>query len=100
MYKVFYNEKAIILTDKPVEKYKSLKYVTNNQFDEALDMLKNSNNDVINIYHHYLSKLWKNFQINFNYFEVAGGVVKNQKDKNMYIHHFELLILTNRYYIK
>ena len=40
MYKVFYNEKAIILTDKPVEKYKSLKYVTNNQFDEALDMLK------------------------------------------------------------
>lgn len=86
MYKVFYNEKALILTDKPVEKYKSLKYVTNNQFDEALDMLKNSNNEVINIYHHNLSKLWNNFQNHFKYLEAAGGVVKNQKDKILFIH--------------
>src|SRR5690606_40167396 len=84
MYKVFYNDKAIILTDKPIEKYKSLKYVTNNQFDEALDMLKNSNNEVINIYHHNLSKLWNNFQNHFKYLEAAGGVVKNQKDKILF----------------
>lgn len=86
MYKVFYNEKAIILTDKPIEEYKSLKYVTNNQFDEALDMLKNSNNEVINIYHHNLSKLWNNFQNHFKYLEAAGGVVKNQKGKILFIH--------------
>lgn len=86
MYKVFYNEKAIILTDKPIEEYKSLKYVTNNQFDEALDMLKNSNNEVINIYHHNLSKLWNNFQNHFKYLEAAGGVVKNQKGKILFIY--------------
>src|SRR5690554_5984639 len=86
MYKVFYNDKAIILTDKPIEKYKSLKYVTNNQFDEALDMLKNSNNEVINIYHHNLSKLWNNFQNHFKYLEAAGGVVKNQKGKILFIY--------------
>src|SRR5690625_6477997 len=96
MYKVFYNEKAIILTDKPVEKYKSLKYVTNNQFDEALDMLKNSNNEVINIYHHNLSKLWNNFQNHFKYLEAAGDRKSTRLNSSHVANSYAVFCLKNK----
>lgn len=86
MYKVFYNEKALILTDEPIGEFNSLKFITSNQFDEALDKLKNSNTDVINIYYHNLNKLWESFKSHFKYLEAAGGVVKNQENNILFIH--------------
>lgn len=89
MYKVFYNEKALILTEKPLGTVKTLKFNTKNQFDEAIDILKNTSISEINIFHHNLDKLWNEFTSNFHYLEAAGGVVKNQKDEILFIHRLE-----------
>lgn len=86
MYKVFYNEKALTLTDEPLQNTKSLKYSTNGQFDEAIDMLKNTTLSEVNIFYHNLSKLWKEFKSYFEYLEAAGGIVKNQNDEVLFIH--------------
>lgn len=86
MYKVFYNEKALILTEKPLGNVKTLKYNTENQFDEAIDILKNTQISEINIFHHNLEKLWEDFKSNFHYLEAAGGVVKNAENKILFIH--------------
>lgn len=86
MYKVFYNEKAIILTEKPIENVKTLQFSTEIQFEEALDILKNSNVREINIYHHNLEMLWDKFQHNFHYLEAAGGLVKNNQNEFLFIH--------------
>lgn len=89
MYKVFYNEKALILTEKPLENVKTLQFITSNQFDEALDILRNSSLSEINIFHDNLEKLWENFKANFHYLEAAGGVVKNKENKILFIHRLE-----------
>jgi hypothetical protein len=86
MYKVFYNEKALILTEKPLGNVKTLRYNTENQFDEAIDILKNTNISEINIFHHNLEKLWLDFKSNFHYLEAAGGVVLNPENKILFIH--------------
>lgn len=86
MYKVFYNEKALILTEKPLGNLKTLKFNTENQFDEAIDILKNTSLNEINIFHHNVEKLWNAFQANFYYLEAAGGVVKNQNNEYLFIH--------------
>ena len=86
MYKVFYNEKLIILSEKPVESNKSLKFNTESQFEEALAFLRNTSAKTINIYYHNLEKLWANFRNYFDYLEAAGGVVRNSQNEILFIH--------------
>lgn len=89
MYKVFYNEKALTLTDKPVLTSKSLQFNTDSQFAEALAVLRNSSVNEINIYHHNLEKLWTHFKSYFHYLEAAGGVVKNKQNEILFIHRLD-----------
>ena len=89
MYKVFYNEKALTLTDKPVLTSKSLQFNTDSQFAEALAVLRNSSVNEINIYHHNLEKLWTHFKSYFHYLEAAGGVVKNKQHEILFIHRLD-----------
>lgn len=86
MYKVFYNEKAVILSDSPLPEIKNLKFSTNSQFEEALALLRNTSAAEINIYHHNLDKLWQHFKSYFDYLEAAGGVVENQKNEILFIY--------------
>jgi mutator protein MutT len=86
MYKVFYNEKLIVLSEKPVESNKSLKFNTESQFEEALAFLRNTSAKTINIYYHNLEKLWAVFRGYFDYLEAAGGVVKNPQNEILFIH--------------
>lgn len=86
MYKVFYNEKALLFSDKPLENKKSLKFSNESIFDEALDLLKNTSLLEINFYYHNLEKLWKEFKLHFDYLEAAGGVVRNKNDEILFIH--------------
>lgn len=86
MYKVFYNEKLILLTDKPSPKIKSLKYITDSQFEEALAILKITSASEINIYYHNLDKLWQHFKAYFHYLEAAGGVVTNPQNQLLFIY--------------
>ena len=89
MYKVFYNEKALTLTDKPVLTTKSLQFNTVSQFAEALALLRNSSVKEVNIYHHNLAKLWLQFKSYFHYLEAAGGLVKNKKNEILFIHRLD-----------
>lgn len=89
MYKVFYNEKALTLTDKPFLTAKSLQFNTESQFAEAIALLRNDSVDEINIYYHNLEKLWKEFKKYFHYLEAAGGIVKNKNNEILFIHRLD-----------
>lgn len=85
MYKVFYSEKVLILSERPLPEMKSLKYSNEGQFEEALAILRNTNTRQCNIYYHNLEKLWNNFKTYFDYLEAAGGVVKNTEGQILFI---------------
>lgn len=89
MYKVFYNEKALILSEKPVVKSKILSFNNEGQFEEALALLRNSSISQVNIYHHNLERLWFKFKNYFAYLEAAGGLVQNQNNEILFIHRLD-----------
>ncbi|MDD3772602.1 MAG: NUDIX domain-containing protein [Weeksellaceae bacterium] len=86
MYKVFYNEKVIILTDSPLKNMKSFKFNVESVFDEVLYLLRHSSTMELNIYYHNLAKLWNSFKTHFDSLEAAGGLVFNQKKEILFIH--------------
>lgn len=89
MYKVFYYEKPLTLSEKPARDAKNLEFIAEGQFDEALALLKNDDAFHVNIYHHNLEKLWNTFLNHFHYLEAAGGLVKNQNDEILFIYRLE-----------
>lgn len=89
MYKVFYNEKALILSEKPIVKSKILSFNNEGQFEEALALLRNSSISQVNIYHHNLERLWSKFKNYFDYLEAAGGLVRNPKQEILFIHRLD-----------
>lgn len=86
MYKVFFYEKPLTLSEKPVPDAKNLKFYNESQFAEAMDMLKNNVASSINIYTHNLDKLWQSFTRHFHYIEAAGGLVKNTEGQILFIY--------------
>lgn len=89
MYKVFYYEKPLTLSEKPVPDAKNLKFIGEGQFDEALALLKNEDASHVHIYYHNLEKLWSIFLNYFHYLEAAGGLVKNQQNEILFIYRLE-----------
>ncbi len=89
MYKVFYYEKPLTLSEKPVPEAKNLTFFNEGQFDEALALLKNDDASHVHIYHHNLEKLWEKFINHFYYLEAAGGLVRNSDDKILFIYRLE-----------
>lgn len=89
MYKVFYYEKPLTLSEKPVQNAKNLKFIGEGQFDEALALLKNDDASHVHIYYHNLEKLWDKFLNHFKYLEAAGGLVKNQENQILFIYRLE-----------
>jgi len=90
MYKVFYNEKAITLSEKPIANVKkTLKFSTESQFEEALAFLRNTSAKEVNIYYHNLEKLWLKFRSFFDYLEAAGGLVFNSQQEILFIYRLE-----------
>ncbi len=86
MYKVFYNEKSLILSEKPISDVKNLNFNNESQFEEALAQLRNSPLKEINIYYHNLEKIWEKFKSHFDYLEAAGGIVKNKQHEILFIY--------------
>ena len=87
MYKVFVNDKPIILTD-------SLK--KNNNFrvylfkdivvDEILHKLKRGNSKGVNLFCGNLERDWETFKKHFKVVSAAGGLVLNPKKEILFIH--------------
>lgn len=85
MYKVFYNEKALSLSEKPLENSRNLNYLNPTQFDEALAILKNTSENHVHIFYHNLEKIWQEFVNRFDYLEAAGGIVENKNKEILFI---------------
>lgn len=86
MYKVFINEKRLILSSEPQDSPKTLNYDGSHSFDFAIDLLENTASQGLNIYHNNIEKLWADFRNYFKNIEAAGGVVINPENKILFIH--------------
>jgi len=86
MYKVFINEKRLILSSEPQNTPKILNYDGSHSFDFAIDLLENTASQGLNIYHNDVEELWTDFRNYFKNIEAAGGVVINPEDKILFIH--------------
>ncbi|WP_313101765.1 NUDIX hydrolase [Epilithonimonas sp.] len=86
MYKVFINEKRLILSSEPQDSPKTLNYDGSHSFDFAIDLLENTASQGLNIYHNNVEELWTDFRNYFKNIEAAGGVVINPENKILFIH--------------
>lgn len=86
MYKVFINEKKLILSETPQNVERNIAFEENLQFDIALDLLQNTSTKDVAIYHNNLEELWLNYQQHFQVIEAAGGIVLNPEKKILFIH--------------
>lgn len=89
MYKVFYNEKCITLSDHTLTQAKNLIFQNESQFDEAIALLQNKVATHVNIFDNNVQKLWEKFQNHFKCIEAAGGLVTNSNGEILFIHRFD-----------
>ena len=87
MYKVFFNQKPLILTNKiqsfsDTEPFLFIKYTSVTQIIKAL---KSSKNSKVFLYHKDMNKLWKGFKKKFPIVEADGGLVKRTDNKLLFI---------------
>lgn len=86
MYKVFINEKKLILSSEPQNSPKTLNYDGTHSFDFAIDLLENTASQGLNIYHNDIDQLWADFGNYFKKIDAAGGIVTNLEHKILFIH--------------
>ena len=87
MYKVFFNQKPLILTNEilefsDTEPFIFIKYSSARQILKALKSTKNSK---VYLYHKNIDKLWKTFLKQFPVIEAAGGLVERTDNKFLFI---------------
>ncbi|PZU86162.1 MAG: NUDIX hydrolase [Chryseobacterium sp.] len=86
MYKVFINEKKLILSSEPQNSPKIMNYDGSHSFEFAIDLLQNTASQGLNIYHSDVNQLWVDFKQFFKNIEAAGGIVVNPDNKILFIH--------------
>lgn len=86
MYKVFVNDRPIILTDSlkinnsfPVYIFKEI------VVDEIIHKLQTGNEEGINLFTETLEKDWANFKKSFKVVKAGGGFVLNELDEVLFI---------------
>ena len=90
MYKVFINDKAIILTDNHVD-YTSqfdtlfIKYKSEEAMKLSVNLVLNKQLENLVIIAEDLNELWRNFCAMFESMEAAGGVVKNDQGAILFV---------------
>ncbi|WP_407405995.1 NUDIX hydrolase [Chryseobacterium sp.] len=75
MYKVFVNEKKLLLSKEPENLEKTLKYDSFTTLEIALDLLQNTSVKELNVYGENLDEIWSEFKKLFRIIEAAGGLV-------------------------
>lgn len=86
MYKVFINEKKLILCDTPQSVERNIGYEAAHQFDMVLDLLQNTSTKDAAIFHPDVEALWADFKNHFKNIGAAGGIVVNPEHKILFIH--------------
>ena len=88
MYKVFFNQKPLILTSKILKSSDSnpfihIKFSSKNQILKAIKAKKTES---VYIYHKNIKKLWEIFTKKFPIIDAAGGLVERSDDKFLFIY--------------
>jgi len=86
MYKVFVNNKPIILSDTPATDSTCEIYLFKEiRFDEILHKLRHTQTSGIYLYHTDLAFLWNEFKTYFTTVVAAGGLVLNAQKEILFI---------------
>ena len=86
MYKVFINEKKLSINNLPNDDEKNITYEDFATIEMALDILENSSCKSVNLYGEDPDKIWDDFHDSFTNIEAAGGIVKNDENKVLFIY--------------
>ena len=87
MYKVFFNQKPLILTNE-VDKFfddEPLLFIQYTNANQIIKALKSKKTKRVYLYHSDINKLWKAFKKKFPVVEAAGGLVERKDNKLLFI---------------
>ncbi len=85
MYKVFVNEKKLLISKHPAELEKKLEYESFTTLEIALDLLENTSVNELNVFGENIDEIWDEFQKLFRIIEAAGGLVNNAQGETLFI---------------
>jgi 8-oxo-dGTP pyrophosphatase MutT (NUDIX family) len=85
MYKVFVNEKKLLLSKQSENLEKTLGYEDVTTLEIALDLLENTSVKELNVFGENIDGIWKEFQSLFRIIEAAGGLVNNPEGDILFI---------------
>lgn len=85
MYKVFVNEKKLLLSKQSEALEKTLKYDSFTTLEIALDLLQNTSVKELNVYGENIDEIWKEFKKHFRIIEAAGGIVNRPNGDILFI---------------
>lgn len=85
MYKVFVNEKKLLISKHPEELEKQLGYESFTTLEIALDLLENTSVNELNVYGENIDEIWQEFQKLFRIIEAAGGLVIKPNGEMLFI---------------
>ncbi|MFY1047114.1 NUDIX hydrolase [Chryseobacterium sp. GP-SGM7] len=85
MYKVFVNEKKLLISKKPENLEKALNYESFTTLEIALDLLQNTSTSELNVYGEQIEIIWEEFKKLFRIIEAAGGIVVRPNGDTLFI---------------
>ncbi|MBM7421239.1 MULTISPECIES: NUDIX hydrolase [Chryseobacterium] len=85
MYKVFVNEKKLLISKNPENLEKVLNYESFTTLEIALDLLQNTSTSELNVYGEQIDEIWKEFKKLFRIIEAAGGIVNKPNGGTLFI---------------
>ena len=85
-YKIYINDKAIILTDNIDESDRHIYAFSTVNLDDIIQKLQTTSQTEAYLYHPNLSEAWQKFQTHFDVIEAAGGIVENDEKKYLFIY--------------
>lgn len=85
MYKVFVNEKKLLISKNPENLEKVLNYESFTTLEIALDLLQNTSTSELNVYGEQIDDIWKEFKKLFRIIEAAGGIVNKPNGDILFI---------------
>jgi len=85
MYKVFVNEKKLLLSKQSENLEKMLGYENVTSLEIALDLLENTSVKELNVFGENIDQIWSEFQGLFRIIEAAGGIVNNPEGDILFI---------------
>lgn len=85
MYKVFVNEKKLLVSKHPGNLEKELGYESFTTLEIALDLLENTSVKELNVFGENIEEIWDEFKKLFRIIEAAGGLVSNPQGELLFI---------------